>query len=166
MQMATFGGGCFWGVEAAFRRTPGVTTALVGYLGGSAEDPTYKDVCTGTTGHAEVVQLQFDPSVIPYKELLKTFWELHDPTTLNRQGRDVGTQYRSAIFYHTPEQREEAIASKAALEKSNRFPDPVVTEIAPASTFYLAEECHQQYLEKRGLVSCTVPSQPDEGTAG
>ena len=166
MQTATFGGGCFWGVEAAFRRVPGVTSAAAGYLGGSAKDPTYKEICTGGTGHAEVVQLEFDPSIVSYKKLLDAFWKLHDPTTLNRQGPDVGTQYRSAIFYHTPEQKEDAIASKAALEQSNRFSHPVVTEIARASTFYMAEEYHQQYLEKRGLVSCTVPSQPDQGTVG
>lgn len=155
-QKATFGAGCFWGVEVAFRQTKGVVNAAVGYLGGTFENPTYRDVCTGRTGHAEVVEVEYDPAQVAYEELLRVFWENHDPTTLNRQGPDVGTQYRSAIFYHTSEQREAAEKSKEELERIGRFRRPVVTEIAPASTFYRAEEYHQQYLEKRGLASCHV----------
>jgi len=155
-ELATFGAGCFWGVEVTFRNTPGVKDAVVGYLGGTLANPTYKDVCTGRTGHAEVVQVTFDPSEATYDQLLDVFWENHDPTTLNRQGPDVGTQYRSAIFYHTPEQKRTAEKSKAELEASGRFRKPIVTEITPASTFYLAEDYHQRYLEKRGLASCHV----------
>jgi peptide-methionine (S)-S-oxide reductase len=151
---ATFGAGCFWGVEAAFRRVPGVTATAVGYLGGSFENPTYEDVCTGKTGHAEVVEVDYDPAQVSYQDLLDVFWKNHDPTTLNRQGPDVGTQYRSAIFFHTPEQAAAAHASKEQLEQSGAYRRPIVTEIAPASTFYRAEEYHQQYLEKRGLSHC------------
>jgi peptide-methionine (S)-S-oxide reductase len=155
-ELATFGAGCFWGVEVTFRNTPGVKDAIVGYLGGTLANPSYKDVCTGRTGHAEVVQVKYDPAEVSYDKLLDVFWENHDPTTLNRQGPDVGTQYRSAIFYHSPEQQRIAEESKAQLEESKRFRRPIVTEITPASTFYPAEDYHQRYLEKRGLASCHV----------
>jgi peptide-methionine (S)-S-oxide reductase len=154
MEKATFGAGCFWGVEAAFRQLNGVTSTAVGYMGGALKDPTYKDVCTDRTGHAEVVQVEFDPSQISYDELLNTFWENHDPTTLNRQGPDTGTQYRSAIFYHSPEQKAAAEASKEALAQSGKFKRPIVTEITAAPEFWRAEDYHQQYLEKRGLAHC------------
>jgi peptide-methionine (S)-S-oxide reductase len=156
MATATFGAGCFWGVEAAFRQLPGVTGTAVGYLGGTLKNPTYKDVCTDTTGHAEVVQVHYDPAKVSYDDLLNIFWTNHDPTTLNRQGPDVGTQYRSAIFFHTPEQEASARASKEALQQSGKFRRPIVTEITPASEFYRAEEYHQQYLEKRGLSHCHI----------
>jgi peptide-methionine (S)-S-oxide reductase len=156
MELATFGAGCFWGVEVTFRQVRGVRDALVGYLGGTLANPTYKDVCTGRTGHAEVVQVEYDPGEVTYDRLLEVFWENHDPTTLNRQGPDVGTQYRSAIFYHTPEQKAAAEASKARVEASGKFRKPIVTEITPASTFYPAEDYHQRYLEKRGLASCHI----------
>jgi peptide-methionine (S)-S-oxide reductase len=156
MELATFGAGCFWGVEVTFRQVRGVKDALVGYLGGTMANPTYKDVCTGRTGHAEVVQVEYDPDEVTYDRLLEVFWENHDPTTLNRQGPDVGTQYRSAIFFHTPEQRAAAEASKSRLEASGKFRKPIVTEITPASTFYPAEDYHQRYLEKRGLASCHI----------
>ncbi len=149
MEKATFAAGCFWGVEAAFREVKGVTSTQVGYSGGSLEDPTYKDVCTGETGHAEAVQVEYDPSRVSYDELLAVFWEIHDPTTLNRQGPDIGTQYRSAIFFHDAEQEAAARASKEKLQKSGGFGREIVTEITPASTFHRAEEYHQQYLEKR-----------------
>ena len=155
-ELATFGAGCFWGVEVAFRNVHGVKDALVGYLGGTLKNPTYKDVCTGRTGHAEVVQVEYDPAEVTYDKLLDVFWENHDPTTLNRQGPDVGTQYRSAIFYHTLEQKRLAEVSKAALGASGRFRRPIVTEITEASTFYPAEDYHQRYLEKRGLASCHI----------
>ena len=155
-ELATFGAGCFWGVEVTFRNVPGVKDVLVGYLGGTMANPTYRDVCTGRTGHAEVVQVTYDPAEVSYDKLLDVFWENHDPTTLNRQGPDVGTQYRSAIFYHSPEQQREAEASKARLEQSGRFRRPIVTEITPASAFYPAEDYHQRYLEKRGLASCHI----------
>ena len=155
-ELATFGAGCFWGVEVTFRNTPGVKDALVGYLGGTLANPTYRDVCTGRTGHAEVVQVTYDPAEVSCDKLLDVFWENHNPTTLNRQGPDVGTQYRSAIFYHTPEQKRAAEESKAQLQASGRFRNPVVTEITAASTFYPAEDYHQRYLEKRGLASCHV----------
>lgn len=153
--VATFGAGCFWGVEAAFRQLPGVIDAVSGYSGGQAENPTYQQVCTGRTGHAETVQVTYDPQIVSYPTLLDLFWRMHDPTTLNRQGPDVGTQYRSAIFYHTPEQAQEARESKAALESSGTFRKPIVTQIEPASTFYPAEEYHQRYNEKHG-VSCHI----------
>src|SRR5437868_6016441 len=156
MEKATFGAGCFWGVEAEFRKLKGVTATAVGYAGGNLHKPTYQDVCSDRTGHAEVVDVQYDPRKISYDELLKVFWESHDPTTLNRQGPDVGTQYRSVIFFHSPEQRAAAIASKEAQQKSGQFQRPVVTEIAPAPEFYPAEDYHQQYLEKRGLASCKI----------
>lgn len=155
-ELATLGAGCFWGVEVTFRNVPGVKDALVGYLGGTLKNPTYRDVCTGRTGHAEVVQVKYDPAEVSYDKLLDVFWENHDPTTLNRQGPDVGAQYRSAIFYHTPEQKRAAEESKARLEASGRFRRPIVTEITEASTFYPAEDYHQRYLEKRGLASCHV----------
>jgi len=149
IEKATFGAGCFWGVEAAFRKVDGVVDAAVGYSGGYTKDPSYGDVCTGATGHAEVVEVEYDPSKVSYEELLDVFWENHDPTTPNRQGLDVGTQYRSAIFFHTPEQEAAARASKE--EAQERFKNPIVTEITPASEFYRAEEYHQQYFEKNWL---------------
>ncbi len=156
MEKATFGAGCFWGVEAAFRQLPGVVSTAVGYSGGGTSHPTYKDVCSDETGHAEVIEITFDPAKIGYEQLLEAFWKVHDPTTLNRQGPDVGTQYRSAIFTHSPEQDQTARAAKARLEASGRFRRPVVTEIAPAGPFWRAEEYHQQYLEKRGAASCHI----------
>ena len=152
MALATFGAGCFWGVEVAFRKVPGVNDAAVGYCGGTLENPTYEDVCTGTTGHAEVVEVDFDPEQVAYETLVDLFWQCHDPTTLNRQGPDVGTQYRSAIFFHSPEQQQAAEASRTAAQE--RISRPIATEITEASTFYRAEGYHQQYLEKRGLGSC------------
>ncbi len=154
MEKATFGAGCFWGVEAAFRNVKGVKTTAVGYSGGTLKNPTYEDVCTGLTGHAEVVQVSYDQAEVSYQELLDVFWDIHDPTTPNRQGPDVGTQYRSAIFFHTPEQEAAARASKENLEAGGRYPRPVATEITPAAEFYRAEEYHQQYLEKRGQAHC------------
>jgi peptide-methionine (S)-S-oxide reductase len=156
MEKATFGAGCFWGVEATFRQIPGVIDTAVGYLGGTLVNPTYEDVCTDQTGHAEVVQVTFDPAKVSYEQLLNVFWEMHDPTTLNRQGPDIGTQYRSAIFFHSPEQEAIARKSKAEIEASGKFRRPIVTEITPASTFYRAEEYHQRYLEKRGLSHCRI----------
>ncbi len=153
---ATFGAGCFWGVEAAYRQLPGVLSTRVGYLGGTMKNPTYRDVCTGRTGHAEVVEVTYDPARVSYDDLLTVFWENHDPTTLNRQGPDVGTQYRSAIFYQHESQRAAAESSKEEREKSGRYRRPIVTEITPASEFYEAEDYHQQYLEKRGLSSCHI----------
>src|SRR3972149_3091763 len=150
MERATFAAGCFWGVETVFRQVKGVTGATVGYTGGSFEKPTYKDVCTGKTGHAEALEVEFDPAQVSYEELLAVFFENHDPTTLNRQGPDLGTQYRSAVFYHTPEQMMAAKAMKEKLEVSGRHKRPIVTEITPASKFYRAEEYHQRYFEKRG----------------
>ena len=151
MELATFGAGCFWGVESAFRQIPGVADATVGYEGGSLVNPSYKDVCTDDTGHAEVVQVGFDPAKVSYDQLLDAFWNLHDPTTLNRQGPDVGTQYRSVIFTHSPEQETAAKASLAKLASSGRFKRPIVTQVVPASTFYPAEEYHQRYFEKQGI---------------
>jgi len=156
MKKATFGAGCFWGVEEAFRRLHGVSATSVGYMGGSFANPTYRDVCSGTTGHAEVVQLEYDPSQVTYDELLNVFWSIHDPTTLNRQGPDVGTQYRSAIFFHDAEQQAAATASKRRVELSGNPRNPIVTEITPASTFYRAEEYHQQYFGKLGRSSCKL----------
>ncbi len=156
MAKATFAAGCFWGVEATFRQIPGVTSTRVGYTGGDFKNPTYKDVCTDRTGHAEVVEVDYDPAKVSYEDLLNVFWENHDPTQLNRQGPDFGTQYRSAIFYHSPEQEKAARASKANLETSASFSRPIVTQIVPATTFYEAEDYHQQYLEKRGLASCHI----------
>jgi peptide-methionine (S)-S-oxide reductase len=157
LEKATFGAGCFWGVEAAFQAVPGVVATEVGYTGGALPNPSYEDVCTGRTGHAEALQVTYDPARIPYERLLDVFWANHDPTTKNRQGPDVGTQYRSAIFFHSPEQQAAASASKSLLEGSGRFRRPIVTEIVPATEFYRAEEYHQRYLEKRGLASCHLP---------
>ena len=156
IEKATFGAGCFWGVEAVFRRQDGVVDATVGYLGGTLKNPTYPEVCTGRTGHAEVVQVEFDPNVISYEQLLEVFWSCHDPTTTNRQGPDVGTQYRSAVFFHSPAQEAAARASRDALARSGRFTREIVTEITPASTFHRAEEYHQRYLEKQGRDSCSL----------
>ena len=153
---ATFGAGCFWGVEAAYRQIPGVLSTKVGYLGGTMDNPTYSDVCSGRTGHAEVVEVTYDPARITYNELLTVFWENHDPTTLNRQGPDVGEQYRSAIFYKDEEQKAAALASKDERDRSGKHKLPIVTEITPASRFYPAEDYHQQYLEKRNLPSCHI----------
>ena len=155
-EIATFGAGCFWGIEAAFRRVPGVLDAAVGYAGGDFPNPTYRDVCTDETGHAEVVQVTFDPAQLSYEELLGVFWKIHDPTQLNRQGPDVGAQYRSAIFFHSPEQEAAAQKSKAELEASRRFLRKIVTQIVPAAKFYRAEEYHQRYLEKRGIAACHI----------
>jgi len=151
MELATFGAGCFWGVESAFRQIPGVIDAKVGYEGGTLVNPTYKDVCTDGTGHAEVVQVAFDPAKVSYDQLLDAFWNMHDPTTLNRQGPDFGTQYRSVIFTHSAEQEVAAKASLAKLAASGRFKRPIVTQIVPTSTFYPAEEYHQRYFEKQGI---------------
>ena|SRR5438093_4341810 len=154
MEKATFAAGCFWQVEAEFRHMDGVTRTSAGYTGGSLEDPSYHDVCTDRTGHAEAVEVEFDPAVVSYEQLLDAFWSFHDPTQLNRQGPDVGTQYRSAIFTHTPEQERAAAASKERAQA--RFRRPIATQIVPAATFWPAEEYHQRYLEKRGLASCTL----------
>jgi peptide-methionine (S)-S-oxide reductase len=154
MEKATFGAGCFWGVEATFRQIEGVTATAVGYSGGTTENPTYEQVCTDRTGHAEVVQVEYDPARVSYGALLDVFWDAHDPTTLNRQGPDVGRQYRSAIFYHSEQQKAAAEASKQEQDASGRFRLPIVTRIEPAGPFWGAEEYHQQYLEKRGLSSC------------
>ncbi len=156
VEQATFGAGCFWGVEEEFRQLPGVIDTKVGYMGGTLENPTYRDVCTDRTGHAEVVQVAFDPTKISYAQLLETFWNAHDPTTLNRQGPDFGSQYRSAIFFHSSEQEAEAKRSLEALQKSGRFKRAVVTKIEPAQKFYVAEEYHQRYLQKQGLGSCHI----------
>ena len=156
MAKATFAAGCFWGVEATFRQLPGVSSTRVGYTGGNTADPNYKEVCTDRTGHAEAVEIEYDPAKLSYDQLLHVFWENHDPTQLNRQGPDWGTQYRSAIFFHSPEQESAAKASKEKLEKSRRFSKSIVTQIVPAVTFYPAEDYHQQYLEKRGLATCHI----------
>lgn len=155
-EIATFGAGCFWGIEAAFRKVPGVLDAAVGYSGGQTQNPTYRDVCTDTTGHAEVVQVTFDPEKVGYDQLLNVFWTIHDPTQVNRQGPDYGKQYRTAIFYHSPEQEAAAKKSKQALEASGKLRRPIATEITPAGTFWRAEEYHQRYLEKRGAASCHI----------
>ncbi len=153
-EQATFAMGCFWGVEVTFRNTPGVKDAIVGYTGGHTANPTYQEVCSDATGHAEAILVTYDPTEISYEDLLKVFWDNHNPTTLNHQGPDVGTQYRSAIFYHSERQKAAAEASKAAM--AGRFPRPIVTEIVPAAPFNPAEEYHQRYLEKRGLASCHI----------
>ena len=155
-EIATFGAGCFWGIEAAFRRVPGVLDAAVGYSGGHKQNPSYQDVCTDTTGHAEVVQVTFDNEKLSYDQLLNVFWTVHDPTQVNRQGPDYGKQYRTAIFFHSPEQEAAAKKSKQALEASGKLRRPVATEITPAGTFWRAEEYHQRYLEKRGAASCHI----------
>ncbi|BBH54251.1 peptide-methionine (S)-S-oxide reductase MsrA [Fluviispira sanaruensis] len=156
MEIATFGAGCFWGVEAKYRTIKGVISTEVGYLGGTLKNPTYEDVCSDKTGHAEVVQITFDPKIVKYSDLLDVFWKCHNPTTLNRQGPDIGSQYRSAIFYHSDEQKVVAEKSKLTLEEKHVYKDKIVTEITPTSTFYKAEEYHQQYLEKKGLASCHI----------
>jgi peptide-methionine (S)-S-oxide reductase len=159
VEKATFAAGCFWGVEAAFRQIPGVTTTTVGYTGGTTAKPTYQDVCSHRTGHAEAVEVEFDPTKVSFEELLDAFWEAHDPTTFNRQGPDVGTQYRSAILFHSPEQEKAARASMEA--RQGRYRRPIVTEITPAAEFWPAEEYHQRYLEKRGLATCAIPDRAD-----
>lgn len=156
MDKATFGAGCFWGVEAAFRQLKGIKATAVGYAGGSLDNPSYKEVCSDRTGHAEVVQVEYDPAEVAYEDLLAVFWDNHDPTTLNRQGPDVGSQYRSVIFVHSPAQEAAARASKETLDASGRFKRPIVTQILPAPAFWMAEDYHQQYLEKRGLASCHI----------
>jgi peptide-methionine (S)-S-oxide reductase len=150
MEKTTFGAGCFWGIEHAFRKVEGVQEAPVGYAGGATEDPTYEQVCSGKTGHTEVVQVEYDPDKVTYEELLEVFWGLHDPTTLNRQGPDIGTQYRSAIYYHSPEQEAAAKKAISALEENGRFRNPVATELAPIDNFYMGEDYHQRYFEKQG----------------
>ena len=156
MAKANFAAGCFWGVEAAFRQVEGVLETAVGYSGGRLENPSYEDVCSGKTGHAETVEVEYDPSRVSYERLLDVFWENHDPTTLNRQGPDVGEQYRSAIFFHTPDQQAAASTSKEKLETSGKYKRPIVTQIQPASRFWRAEEYHQRYLEKHGLAHCRI----------
>jgi peptide methionine sulfoxide reductase msrA/msrB len=153
---ASFGAGCFWGVEAAFRQIPGVKETAVGYQGGKTKNPTYEDVCTDETGHAEVVYVKYDPAEVTYMKLLEVFWSNHDPTTVDRQGPDVGSQYRSVIFYYTPEQKQTAETLKARLESAKKFRRPIVTQILPAPEFHRAEEYHQRYLEKRGRTSCGI----------
>lgn len=161
MAKGTFAAGCFWGVEAAFRKLKGVTNTRVGYTGGWTENPTYESVCKGDTGHAEAIEVEFDPEVISYQQLLQTFWEIHDPTTLNRQGLDTGTQYRSAIFTHTPEQLAEALDMKEALNLLPKYKTPIVTQIMPVENFYPAEEYHQRYFEKQGITHCRLPKDAD-----
>ncbi len=153
-ELATFGAGCFWGVEAAFRRIPGVKETAVGYSGGKTTSPTYKQVCTDTTGHAEVVQIEFDPAQLKFEELLAAFFDLHDPTQVNRQGPDYGSQYRSVIFAHSPQQQQQARSFIENLEESGTFGDPIATQVVPFEQFWRAEDYHQRYLEKRGLTSC------------
>lgn len=155
-ELATFGAGCFWGVEEIYRALPGVVNTLVGYEGGNRENPTYENVCSDATGHAEVVQVEYDPEQISYEQLLQVFWDNHNPTTMNRQGPDVGSQYRSVIFFNSPEQQKTAEASAAALAASGKWKQPIVTQIVPAMPFYKAEEYHQQYLKKQGKDSCHI----------
>jgi peptide-methionine (S)-S-oxide reductase len=150
METATFAAGCFWGVESVFRRIPGVADTVVGYMGGSVDDPDYRQVCSGRSGHAEVVQVVFDPARVTYKQLLEVFWASHDPTSVNRQGMDIGSQYRSAIFYHSPLQQTRALASKQVEDASGRLPRKIVTQVIAAGPFWRAEEEHQQFLAKRG----------------
>jgi peptide-methionine (S)-S-oxide reductase len=156
MAKATFGAGCFWGVEARLAQAPGVTATAVGYEGGALDNPTYREVCTDATGHAEVVELDYDPAKVSYERLLDLFFELHDPTQLNRQGPDWGNQYRSVVFYHSAEQEAAAKQTIARLTAEKRFSKPIVTRVVPAETFWRAEEYHQKYLEKRGAVSCHI----------
>jgi peptide-methionine (S)-S-oxide reductase len=156
MAKATFAAGCFWGIEAAFKRVQGVQSTSVGYTGGHTSSPSYEDVCSGRTGHAEAVEVEYDPSVVSYDDLLKVFWEIHNPTTLNRQGMDIGTQYRSAIFYHDAEQEAAAHTSKEQVQQSGRYRKPIVTEITAASAYYPAEEYHQNYYEKHGVGNCKL----------
>lgn len=150
LEIATFGAGCFWGVEAAFRQVNGVQSTSVGYMGGHFDNPCYLDVLSRITGHAEVCQVQYDPAIVPYEDLLEVFWRIHDPTSLNRQGADRGEQYRSVIFYHTPTQRTLALQSKHQLDRSGQYDQPIVTQIQPASTYWLADASHQQYFEQQG----------------
>ncbi|MFO8008425.1 MAG: peptide-methionine (S)-S-oxide reductase MsrA [Candidatus Brocadiia bacterium] len=154
MAVATFAAGCFWGVEATFRAVEGVTDTTVGYTGGHLDNPSYEDVCAGGTGHAEAVRVEYDPDVVSYEELLEVFWDAHNPTTPNRQGLDLGAQYRSAVFYHTPEQKEAAERARRRLDESGKHSRPVVTQIEPAGTFWRAEDYHQQYYAKRGRTGC------------
>jgi len=156
MQEAVFGAGCFWGIQDAFDQIDGVVSTHVGYSGGHFDNPTYEDVCTGQTGHAEVVKVEFDESVVTFTDLLNVFWSIHDPTTLNRQGPDIGSQYRSAIFYDTQEQKDLATKSMKDLESAKRFNNPIVTQIVPAKTFYPAEEYHQKYFQKKGISHCKI----------
>ena len=156
MAKATFGAGCFWGVEARFGQVPGVTATAVGYEGGKLDNPSYRDVCTDGTGHAEVVEVDYDPAKVSFEQLLDLFFELHDPTQMNRQGPDWGTQYRSVVFYHSPEQEAAAKQTIARLTVERRFSKPIVTQVVPAQTFWRAEDYHQKYLEKRGAVSCHI----------
>jgi peptide-methionine (S)-S-oxide reductase len=156
MEKAMFGAGCFWGVEAEFRKVPGVSATAVGYSGGQLKNPTYQDVCAGNTGHAEVVQVEYDPERVSYDDLLNVFWENHDPTQFNRQGPDYGAQYRSVIFFHSPDQEAAAKTSKARLDAGGKYKKPIVTQIVPASDFWRAEEYHQQYFEKRGVAHCRI----------
>ena len=156
LEKATFAAGCFWHVEDAFTNLPGVVSTQVGFMGGHTQNPTYREVCTHTTGHAEVTEVTFDPAKVSYEQLLDVFWSIHDPTTLNRQGPDVGDQYRSAIFYHSKEQEMAAKASKEKLQKSGKFPRPIVTEIVPAQPFWRAEEYHQKYFQKTGQRACGI----------
>jgi peptide-methionine (S)-S-oxide reductase len=156
-ETATFAAGCFWGVQSAFSQVKGVISTEAGYTGGHTKNPTYKDVCTDRTGHAESVLVVYDPTVVSYDDLLRVFWAIHDPTTFNRQGPDFGSQYRSVIFYHSPEQKAAAVASEEALAKSGKYKDPIVTEIVAATTFYRAEEYHQNYLKKHGEAACPIP---------
>lgn len=157
LDKATFAGGCFWHVEATFRKVKGVVSTRAGYIGGRLENPTYKDVCTDRTGHAEAIELEYDPVLVSYDNLLSVFWDMHDPTTVNRQGFDAGSQYRSVIFYHSPDQKAAALASKERLQATDRYRhQKIVTEIVPATTFYPAEDYHQRYFEKRGMASCRI----------
>jgi peptide-methionine (S)-S-oxide reductase len=159
METATFGAGCFWGVESVFEQVDGVTATKVGYTGGFTQAPTYEDVCSHRTGHAEAVEVTFDPARVSYDKLLDIFWMNHDPTQLNRQGPDIGDSYRTVIFYHSPEQEAAAVASKKRLEESGRYKRPIVTEIVPAGQFWDAEEYHQKYFSRRGIVStCYIPA--------
>jgi len=157
LEKATFAAGCFWHVEAAFSRVEGVVCTRVGYAGGRLENPTYKDVCSDRTGHAEAIEVEYDSDVVSYDDLLSVFWDIHDPTTVNRQGPDVGSQYRSVVFYHSPDQKAAAIASKERLQVTDRYRQrKIVTEIVPATAFYPAEDYHQRYFEKRGVKSCKM----------
>jgi len=156
MQEATFGAGCFWGVQYDFDQVNGVVRTTAGYMGGSKENPTYEEVCSNTTGHAEVVHLEFDENIVTYEELLNVFWKMHDPTQKNRQGVDIGLQYRSVIFYHTAEQKKKAEESKQKLEESEVFKKPIATQIEKASIFYPAEEYHQEYFKKNGVTGCRI----------
>jgi len=157
LENATFAAGCFWHVEAAFSKVEGVVSTRVGYAGGRLENPTYKDVCSDRTGHAEAIEVEYDPAVVSYDDLLSVFWDIHDPTTVNRQGPDVGSQYRSVVFYHSPDQKAAAIASKERLQATGRYRQrKIVTEIVPATAFYPAEDYHQRYFEKRSVKSCKI----------